>query len=118
MSNVFSMNSKRFFLFLLFFVAGVAAGSSAPFFVSAAGVIDNAPTLATALLRTLTFLLEIFGILAILALVISGILYFTAGGNTARLELAKKSFLFVVIGIVIGLGALVLVRAVAKFFEV
>ncbi len=85
--------------------------------VSAAGVIDDAPTLAEAFLRVLTFLLEIFGFLVIIAFVVAGILYFTAGGNTARLELAKKAFTWAIIGVVVGLGALVLVQALAKFFE-
>lgn len=83
----------------------------------AAGVIDDAPTLATAFFRTLDFLLAIFGFVVILALVFSGILYFTASGSTARLDMAKKSFSWALLGVVVGLGALVLVRAMAKFFE-
>lgn len=87
------------------------------FEVSAAGVIDDAPTFAEAFLRMLDFLLEIFGFLVILALTVAGILYFTAGGNTARLELAKKAFTWAVVGVAVGLGAFVLVLALAKFFE-
>lgn len=83
----------------------------------AAGVIDDAPTLATAFFRMLDFLLAIFGFLVIIALTIAGMLYFTAGGNTARLELAKKAFTWGVIGVAVGLGAFVLVQAMAKFFE-
>ncbi len=97
---------------LLFLLCG--AGT---FEVSAAGVIDDAPTLAQAFLRMLDFLLEIFGFLVILTFVIAGILYFTAGGNTARLELAKKAFTWGVIGVAVGLGAFILVLAIAKFFE-
>lgn len=82
----------------------------------AAGVIDDAPTFATALLRALDFLLAIFGFVVIIALVFSGILYLTAGGSSARIDMAKKSSLWAIIGIVIGLGALVLVRESAKFF--
>lgn len=85
--------------------------------VSAAGVIDDASTFSEAFLRMLNFLLEIFGFLVIIALTIAGILYFTAGGNTARLEMAKKAFTWAIIGVAVGLGALVLVRALAKFFE-
>lgn len=83
----------------------------------AAGVIDDAPTLATAFFRVLDFLLSIFGFVVIIALVFSGILYFTASGSTARLDMAKKSFSWAILGVVVGLGALVLVRAMAKFFE-
>lgn len=83
----------------------------------AAGVIDDAPTLATAFFRVLDFLLSIFGFVVIIALVFSGILYFTASGSTAQLDMAKKSFSWAILGVVVGLGALVLVRAMAKFFE-
>ena len=82
----------------------------------ASGVIDDAPTIATVLFRIISFLLEIFGFVVILMLVFSGALYLTAGGSQARVEAAKKSFSWAVIGVVIGLGALVLVRAAAKFF--
>lgn len=83
----------------------------------AAGVIDDAPTLATAFFRVFDFLLSIFGFVVIIALVFSGILYFTASGSTARLDMAKKSFSWAILGVVVGLGSLVLVRAMAKFFE-
>lgn len=80
------------------------------------GVIDNAPRLATALFRVLDLLLSIFGFLAIIALVISGVLYFTAGGNQTVVSLAKKSFEWSILGVAIGLGSLVLVRMLADFF--
>ena len=64
----------------------------------AAGVIDDAPTLATAFFRVLDFLLSIFGFVVIIALVFSGILYFTASGSTARLDMAKKSFSWAILG--------------------
>jgi hypothetical protein len=91
-------------------------GGAGVFGVSAGGVIDDAPTFAQAFLRLLDFLLEIFGFLVILTFVIAGILYFTAGGNVTRLELAKKAFTWAVVGVVVGLGAFVLVLALAKFF--
>ncbi len=97
---------------LLFLFCG--AGT---FEVSATGVIDDAPTFAQAFLWMLDFLLEIFGFLVIIGLTIAGILYFTAGGNTARLELAKKAFTWGIVGVAVGLGAFVLVLALAKFFE-
>lgn len=92
----------------------LGAGFSSVF---AGGVIDDAPTVAEAFFRMLDFLLEIFGFLVIIAFVIAGILYFTAAGNTARLELAKKAFTWAIIGVAVGLGAFVLVQAMAKFFE-
>ena len=107
---------RKCFLWVLGVWALLFCGAPA-FPAFAAGVIDDAPTFATAFLRMLDFLLEIFGFLVILMMVVSGILYFTAGGSQARLEMAKKSSLWAIIGVIVGLGALVLVRALARFFE-
>jgi len=49
--------------------------------------------------------------------VVSGILYFFSAGNEERVALAKRSALGSVIGIIIALGALVLVTQLAAFFS-
>ena len=84
---------------------------------AAGGAIDNAPTLAEAFLRLLFFILEVFGFLVIIVFVVAGILYLTAAGDAARTELAKKAFLWAMIGTVVGLGAFVLVKALASFLS-
>lgn len=85
--------------------------------VYAAGVITNAPSLSRGLLNILQFLLSIAGILGIIGLVVSGILYFFAAGNEERIALAKRGALASVTGIIIALGALVLVSQLATFFS-
>lgn len=85
--------------------------------VAQAGVITDAPSISHSLFNILQFLLSIAGILGIIGLVVSGILYFFSAGNEERAALAKRSALMAVIGIVIALGALVLVSQLAAFFS-
>lgn len=83
-----------------------------PIFVFA-GVISEAPSIATLLTRVLTFVLSIVGIVAILALGIAGVRYMLSVGNQGSIEIAKKHTSQVIIGIVIALSALIIVRQVA-----
>lgn len=84
--------------------------------VAQAGSITNATPITTILENILQFLLSIVGVLAIIALVAAGILYLTALGNMKQVALAKKAFQFSIIGIVVALGALVIVSQLSSFF--
>lgn len=84
--------------------------------VAQAGVITDATPVSSILLNVLNFLLSIVGVLGIIGLVVSGILYLSAGGNEERMRLAKRAALASVTGIVIALGALILTGALASFF--
>lgn len=77
---------------------------------------QGAPTLLDILLRTLNFLLSIFGTLAIIMLVIGGLMYLVAGGDEKRIDTGKKIVKFAVIGIVVCFSALIIVKQIAKFF--
>lgn len=85
--------------------------------VHAAGVIDDAPTLAMALLRILDTLLFLFGFLVIIASGVVGILYFFAAGDVRRVGVAKKAFFNVLTGAILGLAALLLVRQLATLLQ-
>lgn len=82
----------------------------------AAGVIDDAPSVASILMKTFEFLLRITGIVAILGIVFAGMLYLFAAGDRHRLALAKKVFAGTVIGAVIVFGAVLIIRQLATFF--
>ncbi len=84
--------------------------------IAHAGVISDAPSFATVLLNALRWLLSIFAFLGIIALVISGTMYLTAFGDSARLTTAKNMFTWSLIGVVVSVGSLVLVRTMASFF--
>lgn len=73
--------------------------------------------IADVLTRFLNWLLVIFGLLAILSFIVAGILYFTAQGDTGRIEKAKKAVIYGVIGIVIGLIGLVVLYTIDKLLR-
>jgi hypothetical protein len=72
--------------------------------------------LATIVLNVLNFLLSIVGALAIIMMIVGGVMYLTSGGDEEKIKSAKKITLYSIIGITVALAALVLVKAVAKFF--
>lgn len=84
--------------------------------VLAAGSITNAPSVSSILLNILQFLLSVVGILGIIGLVVSGALYFFAAGDNRRIALAKRSALASVTGIIIALGAYILISQLTTFF--
>ena len=81
-----------------------------------AGTISDATPISTILENILQFLLSIVGVLAIISLVVAGVLYLTAAGNTKQVDLAKKAVQFSIIGIVVALGALIIVSQLGAFF--
>ncbi len=80
------------------------------------GTTNNALSLAQILNNTLQFLLGVAGTIALIAMVIGGIMYLTAGADESRIDTGKKIFKAAIIGTVIIMAALVIVRTVAKFF--
>jgi len=84
--------------------------------VLAAGVIEDAPTFASLLTRVLGFLLEVFGIIAILGMILVGLMYLSAADDKKQLLQTKKAFWNILIGICAAFGALVLVRQIASYF--
>lgn len=82
-----------------------------------AGIITDAPKISTVLLNALNFLLQIFGLLAIIGIVISGLLYLTAAGNEKQIQKAKKAFYYSVTGIIIAMGGYVLIKTIGNLLS-
>lgn len=78
----------------------------------AQSVIGDAPSVLELIMRVLQFLLTISSVLALVAIVFSGILYMLSGGDTNRVMLAKKALVGSIIGLVVVLISLVLVTTV------
>lgn len=92
--------------------------------IAHAQVMENSPRLANVALNVLEFLLQVLGIIAIITLVISGILYLTAGANwvivgdsDSQIDLAKKSLTYSIVGILVALGALIIVKQIGGFVQ-
>jgi hypothetical protein len=82
-----------------------------------AGVISEAPGLVEVGGNILSFLLEIFSLLAIISLAVAGVGYFLSYGNEKQIEKSKKMAFYSIVGIVVALGALVVVRQLGDFFK-
>ncbi|MGK2849076.1 MAG: hypothetical protein ACSLEX_03345 [Minisyncoccota bacterium] len=82
----------------------------------AEGVITSAPRLVYIFTNVLTFLLSIVGVLGIISLGISGVFYFFSVGDERRVSLAKRASLASVVGMLIALGAWVIVNQLTMFF--
>lgn len=78
--------------------------------------IDAAPTMAEITQGALSFLLSVIGMLAIIGLTVSSILYLTSGGNSSRAEQAKSAMKYSVIGIIAAGASLILVKQIVSFF--
>ena len=85
-------------------------------FFAHAGVISEAPRISEILINILQFLLSVIGIVAILALVITGIRYVTSQSTDAASG-AKKSFIAIVIGLVVVLASLIAITVVGNFLS-
>ena len=77
-----------------------------------AGVMGDAPSVAELLLSVLKFLLNVSAVIAVLAIIVAGIIYMTAGGDSARISLAKSALTASVVGLGIVLTALVVVNMI------
>ena len=64
--------------------------------------------------RMITFLFSILGALGLIGILIGSIYYFTAAGDTHKVELGKKIVVSSIIGTVIAVSAVFIVRQVEK----
>jgi hypothetical protein len=60
----------------------------------------------------LTWLLGIFGILALISFILSGSMYLLAAGSDDMIKRAKATMEFSIIGVIIGLSGFILIRAI------
>lgn len=77
--------------------------------------LSLAPTLLQIADRVLTFLLSIAGIFSIIGLVISGLLYIFASGDSSQATKAKEAVKYAVGGIVIAGASLMIVKQIVIF---
>lgn len=63
------------------------------------------------------WLLAIFGFIAIIAFIISGLQYLTAAGDENQAETAKRNMKYSIIGILVALSGYVILTAIAALLE-
>lgn len=85
--------------------------------IAHAGVISDAPSISNIAMNVLNFLLSVVGIIAIISLVVSGLLYFFSFDDKKRMQVAKRSVQYSIVGIALALGGMVLIRLIGQFFS-
>ena len=95
------------FLALFFLVFSASAAVTLP---SDTGLSSD--DLTTVVTRLTNWILGIFGFLAIISFLVSGIMYFLAAGDDKAQEKAKKQMTWSIVGVVIGLAGLVVITAI------
>ena len=58
----------------------------------------------------LGWLMGIFGVLGLIAFIIAGVVYLTAGGDAEREKSAKKAMYMAVLGVIVGLSGFVIIQ--------
>lgn len=79
--------------------------------------IEDAPTIAQILNNILEFVLSVFGILAIISLVVAGIFYFLSTGDEERMKIGKRGATYAIVGIAVALSGMLILKTLAKFLS-
>ena len=73
--------------------------------------LSEAPVWAI-VVNLMRWILGIFGFIAIIGFVISGIQYLTSAGNENAIETAKRNMKWSIVGVIVGLGGLTIIWAI------
>ncbi|HLM84345.1 MAG TPA: hypothetical protein VK254_04040 [Candidatus Bathyarchaeia archaeon] len=107
--------SKFVFTALAFFAAALSVSAEGVPLPTNVGLPSG--TLAGVIANFTNWILGIFGFLAIISFIVSGIMYFLAIGDEKAQEKAKNQMTWSIMGVVIGLIGLVVIRAVDAFLR-
>jgi|WetSurMetagenome_2_1015567.scaffolds.fasta_scaffold82870_2 hypothetical protein len=91
---------------------GISGGGMVVSTNSCFGLPCPAGGIAQILANLLSWLLYIFGIIALISFVVSGMQYFFAVGDEKNMETAKRNLMYSIIGIIVALSGLVIIQAV------
>ena len=76
------------------------------------GSIAQASGVKAILMRILSFVITIIGVIATIGFVVSGFNFIAAGGDTGRADKARQGLLYSIIGIVVAGGSLIIIRQI------
>jgi len=80
------------------------------------GNIFGAPNIGEVVLNVVKFILGITGAAALLAIIIGGLRYVMSGGNEERIEGAKKTLTYAIIGFVVIILAYTILTLIDRIF--
>lgn len=67
--------------------------------------------------NVMLWLIGIFGALAVIAFIISGIQYLTSAGDEKSIETAKRNMKWSIVGVIVGLSGLIIIMAVSMLLS-
>lgn len=108
-----------FLVFLSGFVSSVAqAGSGwSPDNYTETGLPGEGGSIQGIIENLADWFLVIIGTVAIIAFIISGVIYLTSAGDDSRMEKAKEAMIASIIGIIVALSGYVVIKAAHKFLD-
>jgi len=107
--------TKKYFLsvfsvMLMFLYSDIAvAAYEIP---SNTGLPNSSGGIRGILANLLTWFLMIFGIIAIISFIVSGIQYFLSAGDEKMMQTAKRNATYSILGVIVALSAFVIIKAV------
>jgi hypothetical protein len=76
--------------------------------------LEEAPSIQDIVARVLSFLLSVIGVLAIIGMSISGLMFLTVAANSSQAETAKRMMTYSIIGIAAAGSSLLLVTQIVR----
>lgn len=76
------------------------------------GLPSNSGGVQGILSKILTWLLGIFGIVALIAFIVSGLQYLFSAGSPKMIDAAKRNMMYAIIGVIVGLAGVIIVQAI------
>ena len=86
-------------------------------FPTSTNLPDPSGGLITIITNILYWILSIFGILAIIAFIISGVQYVLSTGSEETIDNAKRSMKWSIVGVAVALSGLVVIYAIDKMLR-
>jgi len=107
---------KLFLIVLASFLLSVVTYAQGVVIPSDTG-LPSGNDLKTVIANFAKWLLAVFGFLAIISFVVSGIIYLTSIGEKERAETAKKAMIYSIVGVIVGLSGYVIIQAIDSWLK-
>jgi len=85
--------------------------------IPSVGLPDPGQGVKGILVNFLRWLLGIFGVVAVISFVISGLQYFFSRGDDKMMETAKRNLMYSTMGVIVALSGVIIIKAVEALLK-
>ncbi len=85
--------------------------------VAHAGIIDDATPLAEVAVNMVNFLLTIAGVAGIISILVSGIIYLLAQGDSNIVQKAKKAMIGSIVAMAVIMGTMIIINTISSILN-